>query len=132
MSNYIVSTLSTDVSYEIYDKTRKDINVVVKSILIKGGSNVIVKRGFQVSATGVTTEVSDEDLKDLEENAVFRCHRERGFVKVVKGSRSTAEQAAERMDEKDKSAQLLKEDFNKKGLPKPKLSVQEVETGSKI
>lgn len=129
MSNYVISTLSNDVLYNVYDNKRKDINVVVKQILVKGGSNVINKKGFQVSSTGITTEVSDEDLKLLEENAVFKMHRERGFVKVIKGAQSSAQNAAEKMDEKDKSAQLTSEDFIKKNLPKPKLSIEEVEEG---
>lgn len=136
MANYVISNLSNDVSYNIYDKSRKDVNVVVKSILIRGGSNVIAKRGFQVSSQGVTTVVSDEDLKLLEQDAVFTMQRDKGFIRVVKGSQSQAESVSEKMDEKDNSAQLTPDDFKNrkfagKKIPKPKLTIEEVESGEK-
>jgi len=127
---YVISTLSTDTEYTIYSKKRKDINVVEKKILIKGGSNVINKNTLQVSSKGVTTVVKDQDLQDLEQNPVFKLHQSKGFVRIIKsGGTVAAEKEAESMSEKDNSAQLTEKDFTKKGMKPPKTTIEEVSVG---
>ncbi len=54
-----------------------------KKILIKGGANVADSRTL-VTAKGVITEVSDEDLKLLLANVAFKEHLEKKIIRVLK------------------------------------------------
>lgn len=127
---YVISTLSNDNEYCVYDKARKQegINVVVKKILIKGGANVQNKRTLQVSSQGVTTPVTEADFADLEQNPVFKMQCEKGFIRYIKTNEADARRKAEKMDLKDKSAQLIAQDYEKRGMKTPKVSVEEIES----
>ena len=115
---YVISNLSNDQEYCIYAK-RQDVNVVVKSIIIKGGSNIQNRRTLQASSQGVTTPISDEDYAMLEKSPAFKFHMEKGFVKVIKSNETDAKKKAEKMDIKDKSAQFTPEDYKNRGFKKP-------------
>lgn len=115
---YVISNLSNDQEYCIYAK-RQDVNVVVKSIIIKGGSNIQNRRTLQASSQGVTTPISDEDYAMLEKSPAFKFHMEKGFVKVIKSNETDAKKKAEKMDIKDKSAQFTLEDYKNRGFKKP-------------
>ena len=109
----ILSTLSSDVIYTLYDKTPSGITVAAKSVKIAGGTGVIDKR--LVTPEGVTTSITDAELEVLEQNPVFKKHVENGFIKVTKSSKTNTKD----MEKKDKSAQLTPDDFEKKGLAVP-------------
>lgn len=121
---YIVSKASQDIEYVGWLKGKNGLNKKEKSVLIKGGANVLDKKTM-TTANGVVTEVTAEDVKFLETLSVFNRHVAGGWMKVVK-SRAEAEKKAEEkvVDEdgevkKDGSAQLTPEDFEKKGQKPP-------------
>lgn len=114
--SYIISTLSNNVSYAIYEKSGGGLPVLRKTIEIKGGANVINRS--LLTLDGVATSVSEEDLKLLKDHPVFKQHLEGGFVKI----QSSSEVKTSDLTEKDLSAQLVAKDFSKKGKKAPKIS----------
>lgn len=127
---YVISTLSNDQLYCNY-ADRKDVKVVTKEILIKGGANIQNRRTLLASNEGVITPVSEADFAELEKNPLFKFHQERGFIKVRKTNESDARKAAENMNTKDKSAQLTPEDYKKRGFKKPPTTdINKIETGN--
>lgn len=128
---YVISTLSNDQNYCVY-ADRQDVKVVVKEILIKGGANVQNRRTLIASNQGVITPVTEADFADLEKNPVFKMHQEKGFITVRKTNESDARKASEKMDTKDKSAQLTPKDYEgRKGIKKaPTTDLNKIETGN--
>ena len=59
---YIISRASQSTEYTSWTKGRNGENKRLKSVLIKGGANVVDKKTLETPA-GVITEVSAEDLK---------------------------------------------------------------------
>lgn len=105
----ITSTMSADVNYTAYEETPSGGKIPAKAILIRGGSNVVDKRTL-VTPHGIVTEVTEEELKMLEENEVFRQHCANGFL-VVTHSEKDAKRVAGDMAEKDASAPKVEADF---------------------
>lgn len=116
---YILSSLTNDVKYCFWGKLGPNVVKVNKEILIKGGANVADKKTL-VTPSGVSTEVSREDLDLLMRNPSFKRHLERGFLRIVETeSKYKAQDEAEKMEKKDKSAQLTKESYKKRGRKAP-------------
>ena len=125
---YITSTMSSSVTYCKYDTSRKDMNVLLEQVTIKGKTGVRDKQTLYSLEGGTITPVSDQQFDWLKDDALFKLHQKNGFVKVSK-SKSDAEKISEKTaDTKDKSAQLTPKDFEERGLKKPKLSAEEVLT----
>jgi hypothetical protein len=93
---YIVSTMTGDVSYNIYDFIGKDAMPVVReSIVIRGGASLpSMRSGFgniaqtddgipMWTADGIVTPVSLERYALLKENKIFQKHLEGNMVKVL-------------------------------------------------
>lgn len=117
---YVISSLSRDNVFAVYEKKSGNVLVVKKSILIKGGANVTNKKTL-LMPNGVATEVSIEDLEILKENTGFKKFLERGFMKIMEsGSKFKAQDEAEKMTEKDSSAQITEDDYKKKGQKAPR------------
>ena len=113
---YITSTMGCGVNYAIYGKTAGGLPVIKKEITVNGGTGVINK--LFATPNGVVTEVSDADLELLEAHPLFQMHKEAGYIKVTKTSKvDTAN-----LEQKDKSAQLVEQDFTKKGKKAPKVN----------
>lgn len=126
---YVISTLSNDQLYCSY-ADRKDVKIVTKEILIKGGANIQNRRTLLASNEGVITPVSEADYAELEKNPVFKMHLEKGFIKIRKTNETDARKAAENMNTKDKSAQLTPEDYLKRGFKKaPTVDMNKIESG---
>jgi len=106
--NYIYSTLTCDNAYATYaDNGNKDVPVVKRSVLIRGGHGVANKQ--LMTPRGVVTMINDEELELLEKNPSFQKHVERGFLTVEKRE-IAPEKVADDMAEKDRSAPLTPED----------------------
>lgn len=114
---YILSSLTND---QLYTQWIKNGNVlsVGKQILIYGGANVSNRKTL-ITPNGVSTEVSDEDLAILKTIPCFIDHLEKGYLKIMNVSKYKAQDEAEKMDNKDKSAQVTPEDYEKQGKKKP-------------
>lgn len=117
---YIISSMTGDNRYAFYEKTSGNVLRVKKEILIKGGANVSDKKTL-LTPNGVATEVSDSDLELLKSNLAFKAHLERGFIKIIETSdKYKAQETAEKMDQKDASAQRTAADYEKEGKKAPR------------
>lgn len=117
---YIVSRASQDNEYIVWETTPNGIKRVKKSVLIKGGANVIDKT-TKTAPNGVITEVSDEDYELLAEHSAFQRHVERGFVEVMKEEKK-AKETSKKKGKKDGGSQLTPEDFEERGQKAPVLN----------
>ena len=118
---YIVSKASQDNEYVIWSTAPNGQKTVKKTILIKGGANVMDKKTM-TTPKGVVTEVSEEDWKELENHVAFKRHLERGFMEVMKEEKKARKRAETKSDKKDGGAQLTPEDFEKRGQKAPEVS----------
>lgn len=101
----IYSTLSNDQVFPSYIKKegkKVAAQKVRTAILIKGGANVANKH--HQTSKFVETEISDENLKTLEEHPVFKRMIKRGFFSLKKPHSG----------KKDKCAPLTKKDIKAK------------------
>lgn len=109
---YIISTMSNDNIYCIYEK-RNDIKVVSKEIRIYGGANIQNPRTLQMSSNGVTTAISKDDFEDLKNVPMFQEHLEKGFISIIQSNENDAKKKSEKVNLKDKSAQYTEENYTK-------------------
>ena len=117
MPKYVYSTLASDNVYATWVKGGGDLQRIEHSVTIKGGAGVADKR--IETPLGVVTEVSDEDLKVLMTNEVFKRHLEHGFVKVD-DKRADPETVAADMERNDPGAPLTDADFKDTGTGAPR------------
>ncbi|OOF43040.1 hypothetical protein BKK51_12215 [Rodentibacter trehalosifermentans] len=108
---YVFSTLTCDNRYMVYAETGADIKVPVEGILIKGGAGVMNDRLF--TPLGVSTEVTKEQLALLEQNPIFRLHKENGYL-VVQDKNADAEKVSSNMNSRDNSAPLTPSSYKGK------------------
>lgn len=111
----IHSMLSNDRSFPKYEPRKEGATGVSKrvyktSILIKGGANVSNKH--MVTKTSVETDVSDADLKALQESASFQRMVKRGFLSYKK----PASEAVKKDASAPKTEAELKAKAAKKGV----------------
>ena len=105
---FIYSTLSTDQQYRGYTKGGGDMPIVSTKVFIAGKANIMNKN--IITPRGMVTEVTEEELKVLEADEVFKIHVKGGFISVDK-KQVDAEKAAENMSAKDKSAPITPDDY---------------------
>ena len=79
----VISTNACDTEFCEYDKSQPMNPILVKSILIKGGTGVCQK-GTLFIPNYAETLVSDEDLEFLMKNDGFVARINQGCYKVVK------------------------------------------------
>lgn len=108
MTSFITSRLAGGVDYAFYEKGPNGINKVVKTISIKGGSDVVNKTTL-LTPQGVVTELSKADLDELKTHPVFKMHLENGYV-TINDNEKAAVKAGEKL-EVDKSSQITDEDY---------------------
>ena len=105
---YVYSTLTASVVYADYlPRAQDNIPRRRKSVCIKGGANVMTKRGDIPRC--YMTSISDEDYECIEKNPVFKKHVADGFVKVDKKPVSVDKMVKD-MLEKDDSSPITKTD----------------------
>ena len=120
--NYIFSTLATDQTYQNWQTSDGGIPQPTHKVFVKGGAGVATDTGRLFTPYGVSTEVSDQDLAELEKNSVFNLHKTNGFI-TVRAKQADAEKVASDMNRKDKSAPLTDADFNTDSDAAPKLKM---------
>lgn len=118
---FIVSRASQDNEYVIWGTTPNGTKLVKKTILIKGGANVMPKDSM-TTPNGVITEVSEEDWELLKEHTAFKRHMERGFMEVMKEEKKARTATKQKSEKKDGGAQLTPKDFEDKGQNPPVLN----------
>lgn len=111
---FVYSTLSADVSYNVYypvdAQIKAGVRTIQKSILIKGGSGV-APLGKRALATqfGIVTEVTDEELEILKNDETFKTHLTHGFVSYA-SSKVDPEKIIVDMELRDDSSPIMPED----------------------
>ena len=115
---FIVSRASQDNEYVVWTTTANGQKTVKKTILIKGGANVMDKHTM-TTPNGVVTEISDADWEVLKDHTAFKRHMERGFMEVMKEEKKARETSKKKSGKKDGSAQLTPKDFEDKGQKAP-------------
>lgn len=106
---YVYSTLAADTGYAVYVKTNSDLPEVEKIIYIKGKAGVADKHF--VTPRGIANQVTDEELAVLEQNPVFKLHKENGYI-VVEAKQYDVEKVVADMKGRDVSAPLVPEDYD--------------------
>jgi len=113
-SHYVFSTLATDMTYVHWVIPGEGIPPVeAGSVFIQGGAGVAQrpKPGSDIwTPLGRMTTVTDEQLEILEQNSVFKQHRENGFITVQKKA-IDVEKAVADMNRKDNSSPKVEADF---------------------
>lgn len=105
---YIVSRMAGGVDYAFYKKGENNINILVESINIGGGADVIDKRTL-ITPTGVVTFIEDDKLEKLKTHPLFQQHLKAGAI-TIKDTEKSANKAGDEL-EKDKSSQITPEDY---------------------
>ena len=111
----IVNTMGQSVEYIPYRRVEEQgslrlIPLEDKKILIRGGQGVIRRGELLTPHNGVTTKITAEQLKELENNCLFREQRDKGFLTVI-GDVRDQDKAFRDMEPEDDSAQLTPDDF---------------------
>ena len=123
MSNFVISTMTSEVDYCIYIALPGNVVKVKHMIRVNGGANMTDPKSLAVPG-GSATAVSDEELAELEKHPLFKFHREQGYLRVIKNSsKYAAAEKAEKpagLEKKDKSAQRKPSDYKKEGEKAPK------------
>jgi hypothetical protein len=107
---HVYSTLSNSVLYAALTPppgdTGKGIRLAVRSkgVLIKGGANVITGKHELYTPRGVRTEVTEDELKLLLQDEVFKLHQKNGYI-TIEDAKRPVEAAVKNMKAKDKSGQ---------------------------
>ena len=112
---YVFSTLANDQLYTNWVQGGGDMPIKGHSVLIKGGTGVANDR--LITPLGVSTEITEYDLEELQKNPSFKDHEKNGFV-VVKAKKAEAEKVAADMNLKDESAPLTDADYTGEDGPK--------------
>lgn len=107
---YVFSTLANDQLYTNWIAGGNDLPVKGHSVLIKGGTGVANDR--LITPLGVSTEITDYDLEELQRNPQFKEHEKNGFL-VVKNKKAETEKVAADMNLKDESAPMTESDYAK-------------------
>lgn len=107
---FVTSKLAAGVDYTFYKKNESKINIVVDTIHINGGADVVNKKTLD-TPQGVVTELTDEQLDKLKSHPIFQQHLQGGYV-VIQSTEKEAKKAEQDL-EKDKSAQITPEDYEK-------------------
>lgn len=109
MRYYVFSTLTCDHNYTNWNpppETKSLIRTIRSQVLIKGGANLANVDNPRLAPKGVMTEVTEQQMAELDHNSVFQKHKKRGFI-VVTMSKADPEQVARQdMAPKDNSAPL--------------------------
>jgi len=113
--NYVFSTLANDQLYTNWIQGGADIPIKGHSVLIKGGTGVANDR--LITPLGVSTEITDYDLEELQKNVSFKAHEKDGFI-VVKAKKAETEKVAADMNLKDESAPMTEADYKTEDAPK--------------
>lgn len=106
-SHYIFSTFTNDQAYTNFEPTKAGGGPrnIVSQVIIKGGANRADVRLF--TPKGVMTVVDDQQLEALEQNPLFRKHRDVDHRIVVRDTEMDPDKcAADDMNPRDGSAPL--------------------------
>jgi oligoribonuclease (3'-5' exoribonuclease) len=96
--------MSNDNEYTSYHQNSDGTHRVDRVIFIAGKANVVNRKSID-TPNGVATFVTDDDLALLEENQVFKIHKDSGVIKID-GKKVDVEKVVQDMKKRDDSAPL--------------------------
>lgn len=114
---HVYSTMANANRYALYRKDSPNgINIVERSVLIKGGSGLNIK-GIGTTL-GAHTEVSDEDWEWLKDDFAFNQHIKTGYIRVEKRSVNPEKVAVDMVtrDQRTDACPVVPEDFSGKEI----------------
>lgn len=112
--SYIYSTLTCDQAYTIYSGGANGLKVPQGNIIIKGGTGIANDR--LITPLGVVTKVSEEELKLLNTNPIFKQHINNGFIVVqAEGKSEDPEKVAADMSLNNGDAPVTPADYENGG-----------------
>lgn len=114
----ILSTLSAPAKLVFTVKQSNGKLSVGKTILIKGGANVIDRKTL-ATPLGVVTELNDKDYELVINSDWYKRQNKAGFVRPVEKKDDADEPTKKGMNSKDNSAQKTEADYKDKKI-KPK------------
>ncbi len=103
--------------------------VKVGSVTIKGGAGVANKN--IITPLGVHTEVSAEEMDLLNENGIFKLHKDAGFIAVEEKKADVEKVVADMTTKADPSAPLTPSDYEDEDGAKPSGVDAPVKSGGK-
>lgn len=106
---FVYSTLTNNHMYTnwVAPGEKSMIRIIVgKPVLIKGGANLADVENPKFAPKGVVTEVTEDQLGYLEQNSMFRKHKQKGLIVVANERLDPERVAAASMEPKDNSAPL--------------------------
>ena len=106
---YVFSKMACDVSYNDYIPGGADLPIKTSSVLIKGGAGVANDR--IITPLGICTEVTEEQVSQLNANGIFKLHRDNGFVTIESKNQDVEKVVADMTVESDPSSPLTPEDY---------------------
>ena len=112
---YIYSTSTADININLFapappsEKDTGKARTILKTILIKGGANVLTRKTI-ATPLGASTKVTDDELESLQKNPIFNKMVKNGFFHVDKKN-IKVEKAVKDLNAKDKSAPKVASDF---------------------
>jgi hypothetical protein len=106
---YIYSTLTNDYSYTNWTRPTDPNKYpeIIAQVLVKGGANRATDK--LITPLGVRTEVTDQQLEQLEVNTTFKRHKDQGLI-VVMTDKEDPDDIAKMMTAKDPSAPITPND----------------------
>lgn len=111
---YAFSTLACDQRYIHWGTQSNDIPTEIHSTYIKGGAGIANDRF--ITPLGVMTEITDYDLELLEQNPVFKMHRDNGYI-VIQESSADPDKVSADMSQDDPSRPLTDADYKDDETP---------------
>lgn len=116
---YVFSTLSNDQIFNEFEPGQKHgpLNITRK-VFISGKANIATKN--LITPAGISTKVTDDELRFLESDGEFQRFVKEGYLKVHK-MKADPEKVAENMTSADQSAPLTPAECEKGSIRMPKI-----------
>jgi hypothetical protein len=116
--------MSSTVGYSFYAKAAGGERYISKEIKVNGKANVADKKTL-LTPKGAITQITKAEYEELLKNDTFNMHVAGGYITVMEDNNQyKAQEAADKVKNKDKSAQLTPEDYKGK---KVKPSTKKIE-----
>lgn len=118
----IYSTITNSSTYVMYEKLENrqggnDMPREIRRFTVQGGAGVAAKRTF-VTALGIATPVTKDDLDWLEADVNFQRHVKAGYLTVIKGnSKPDVDKVVADMAQRDGASPLVPNDFPEAKVP---------------
>lgn len=133
---FVISKLANDNKYPINESHEKNKEAAkqskilprVKMLIIKGGSGVMGKN--LITPDGVSTEVTQEEVEMLKKNTAFMRQMKRGYLKIM-NEKMDATKAASDLEGRDKSDQMVEQDFEPDKEPTTSVKKKKKDTKKK-